>query len=310
MNQTKRSIHSLASTFSIVAFDPVTKDLGVAVQSRYFSVGSVVPWAESGVGAVATQADVNVSYGPRGLQLLKKGLTVEEVIHRLTKDDKERDHRQLGIIASRGNAQAFTGKKCLDWAGSKVGENYAAQGNILAREEVVKNMGKRFESTKGGLAERLVAALEGGEEAGGDVRGRQSAALLVVRKGCGPAGYGDRYIELRVEDHQNPIGELKRLLGLHHAYTLIGQGEDELEKGDFKTALVTLKKAVSLNPKIDDAYIDLGIVNMKLGKKKESVDAFKEAFRLNPNMKTVVKQFPKAGFMEYSKEIFAELGIS
>ncbi len=310
MNQTKRSIHSLASTFSIVAFDPLTKDLGVAVQSRYFSVGSAVPWAESEVGAVATQADVNVSYGPRGLQLLKKGLTVEEVIHRLTEDDKEKEYRQLGVIDSRGNAQAFTGKKCLEWAGSKVGKNYAAQGNILVSEEVVKNMGKRFESTKGDLAERLVAALEGGEEAGGDARGRQSAAILVIRKGCGPAGYGDRYIDLRVEDHSNPIGELRRLLGLHRVYTLIGQGEDELEKGDFKTALATLKKAVSLNPKIDDTYIDLGIVNMKLCKKKEAVDAFKEAFRLNPNMKTVIKQFPKAGLMEYNKEIFAELGLS
>jgi len=300
----------MASTFSIVAFDPLTKDLGVAVQSRYFSVGPVVPWAESGVGAVATQADVNVSYGPRGLQLLKKGLTVEEVIHRLTKDDKERDQRQLGVIDSHGNTQAFTGKKCLDWAGGKVGKNYAAQGNILAREDVVKNMGRRFESTKGDLAERLVAALEGGEEAGGDARGRQSAALLVVRKGSGPAGYGDRYIELRVEDHQNPIAELKRLVSLHRVYTLIGQGEVELEKRDFKTALATLKKVVSLNPRIDDAHLDLGIVYVKLGKKKEAVNAFREAFRLNPKMKAVIKQFPKAGLMEYNKEIFAELGIS
>jgi uncharacterized Ntn-hydrolase superfamily protein len=273
-------------------------------------VGPVVPWAESGVGAVATQADVNVSYGPLGLQLLKKGLTVEEVIHRLTKDDKERARRQLGVIDSHGNAQAFTGKKCLDWAGSKVGKNYAAQGNILTREEVVKNMGKRFESTEGDLAERLVAALEGGEEGGGDARGRQSAALLVVRKGCGPAGYGDRYIDLRVEDHSNPIVELKRLVGLHRVYTLIGHGEEELEKKNFKTALEILKKAVSLNPEIDDAYLDLGIVNMKLGKRKEAVDAFREAFRLNPKMKGVIKQFPKAGFMEYSKEIFVELGIS
>ena len=310
MNQAKRLRHSLAATFSIVAFDPSTKDLGVAVQSRYFSVGSAVPWAESEVGAVATQSFVNVSYGPRGLQLLKKGLTVEEVIHRLTKDDKERDYRQLGIIDSHGNARAFTGKKCLEWTGSKIGKNYAAQGNILAGEEVVKNMGRKFESAKGDLAERLVAALEGGEEEGGDARGRQSAALLVVRKDSGPGGYEPKYIDLRVEDHSNPIAELKRLLNLHRVYSLIGQGEDELTKGDFKTALATLKKAVSLNPKIDDAHIDLGIVNMKLGKKKEAISAFKEAFLLNPNMKTVIKQFPKAGLMEPNKEIFAELGIS
>ena len=310
MNQAKRLRRFLASTFSIVAFDPSAKDLGVAVQSRYFSVGSAVPWAESGVGAVATQSCVNAPYGPRGLQLLKKGLTVEEVIHRLTKEDKERDYRQLGVIDSHGNAQAFTGKKCQEWAGSKVGKNFAAQGNILAGEDVVKNMGRRFESTKGDLAERLVAALEGGEEGGGDARGRQSAALLVVRRGSGPGGYGDRYIELRVEDHSNPIAELKRLLDLHHVYSLIGQGKDELMKGDFKTALATLKKAISLNQKIDDAHIDLGIVNMKLGEKKEAISAFKEAFRLNPNMKKVIKRFPKAGLMEPNKEIFKELGIS
>ena len=175
---------------------------------------------------------------------------------------------------------------------------------------MVKNMGRKFESAKGDLAERLVAALEGGEEEGGDARGRQSAALLVVRKDSGPGGYGPKYIDLRVEDHSNPIAELKRLLNLHRVYSLIGQGEDELTKGDLKTALATLKKAVSLNPKIDDAHIDLGIVNMKLGKKREAISAFKEAFRLNPNMKTVIKQFPKAGLMEPNKEIFAELGIS
>src|SRR4030067_3852605 len=141
MNQTKRSIHSLASTFSIVAFDPSTKDLGVAVQSRYFSVGSVVPWAEAEVGAVATQSFVNVSYGPHGLRLLKEGLTVDEVIGRLTQEDKEKEYRQLGIIDSEGNVNSFTGKKCLEWAGSKVGKNYAAQGKLLAGEEVIQNMG-------------------------------------------------------------------------------------------------------------------------------------------------------------------------
>jgi uncharacterized Ntn-hydrolase superfamily protein len=153
MNQIRRLRHPLVSTFSIVAFDPSTKDLGVAVQSRYFSVGSVVPWAEAEVGAVATQSFVNVSYGPHGLQLLKKGLTVDEVIDRLTKDDEAKEHRQLGIIDSKGNANAFTGKKCLEWAGSKIGRNYAAQGNILAGEEVVQSMGRNFEFTRGDLAE-------------------------------------------------------------------------------------------------------------------------------------------------------------
>jgi len=309
MNQIQRLRHLLVSTFSIVAFDPSTKDLGVAVQSRYFSVGSVVPWAEAEVGAVATQSYVNVSYGPCGLQLLKEGLTVDEVIDRLTKDDKEKEYRQFGIIDSKGNANAFTGKKCLKWAGSKIGKNFVAQGNILAGKRVIQNMGRKFESTKGDLAEQLVAALEGGEAAGGDARGRQSAALLVVRKNFGRAGYGDKYIDLRVEDHSDPIAELKRLLNLHRVYSLIDDSEDKLTKGDLKTALAALKQAVSLSPNIDDAHVDLGIVNLKLGKKKEAINAFRKALSLNPKMKKLIKQLPTAGFIKPNKEIFAELGI-
>ena len=309
MNEIQRLRHPLVSTFSIVAFDPSTKDLGVAVQSRYFSVGSVVPWAEADVGAVATQSFVNVSYGPRGLQLLKEGFTVDEVIARLTKDDEEKEYRQLGIIDSRGEAHAFTGQKCLEWAGSKVGENYAAQGNILAGKQVVQDMGREFESTKGDLAERLVAALKGGETAGGDARGRQSAALLVVRRNLGRGGYGDKYIDLRIEDHPNPIVELKRLLNLHRVYSLIDDGEDKLTKGDLKTALAALKKAVSLNPNIDDAQVDLGIVNLKLGKKNEAANAFDRALRLNPKMKTLIKQLPNVGLIKPDQELFAELGI-
>lgn len=192
-------IGSLSSTFSIVAFEPSTKDLGIAVQSRYFSVGPAVPWAEANVGAIATQSFANVSYGPRGLQLLKEGLSIHEVIEKLTQEDEGREYRQLGIIDANGSAEAYTGEKCLEWAGSKSGKHYSAQGNILAGEEVVESMGRRFETTTGDVADRLIAALEGGEEAGGDARGRQSAALLVVRKGKGRGGYGDWLIDLRVK---------------------------------------------------------------------------------------------------------------
>jgi len=309
MNTLELLRRHLVSTFSIVAFDLSSKELGVAVHSRYFSVGSVVPWAEAEVGAVATQSFVNVSYGPRGLQLLKEGLTVDEVIDRMTKDDEAKEYRQLGIIDSKGNANAFTGKKCLEWAGSKVGKNYAAQGNILAGEEVVKNMGRKFESSRGDLANRLVAALQGGDKAGGDARGRQSAALLVVKKGFGRAGYGERYIDLRVEDHPNPIEELKRLLKLHRVYSLIDESEDKLTKGDFEAAILAVRKAIKLNPNVDDAHIDLGILSLKLGKKKEAVGAFREALRLNLKMKKLIRQLPNVGLMEPDEEIFAELGI-
>jgi len=298
------------STFSIVAFDSSTKDFGVAVHSRYFSVGSVVPWAEAGVGAIATQSFVNVSYGPRGLQLLMEGLTVDEVVERLTSQDEGRDYRQLGVVDSKGCVAVFTGKGCLKWAGSRVGENYATLGNILAGEDVVNSMGERFELAKDDLAGKLVAALEGGEEAGGDIRGRQSASLLVVRKDGGRGGYGDRYIDLRVEDHPSPVGELKRLLSLSRVYRLIDEGEDKITMGDLKKALFTIKRAISLNPNIDDARIDLAIIYLKLKRREEAVKAFKEALRINPKMKRLIKQLPDAGLMERDEGLFAELQIT
>jgi len=277
----------------MVAFDPKTRNLGVAVQSRYFSVGTAVPWAQANVGAVATQSFVNISYGPRGLKLLKKGLTVNEVIEKLTSKDKSRDYRQLGIIDGKGNPAAYTGAKCLHWAGSKIGKNYTAQGNILASEQVVQNMGKKFETTKGDLADRLVAALEGGQEAGGDARGRQSAALLVVGERKSKAGYGDRLIDLRVEDHPEPIAELKRLLRLHRVYSLIDEAEKIFTQGNHKKAIATIKKAIELNPNSDDAYVDLGMTYTKMGKTQEGRKAFNKATSLNPNMKTVISQLIK-----------------
>lgn len=300
-------LNCLATTFSIVAFDPSTRDLGIAVHSRYFSVGSVVPWAEAGVGAVATQSFVNVSYGPRGLQLLREGLTVNEVIERLTIQDEARDYRQVGIVDSKGNVAVFTGKKCLKWAGSKTGKNYVALGNILAGEKVVNNMSKGFESMNGDLAGKLIAALEGGDEAGGDIRGRQSASLLVVRKDGGRGGYGDRYIDLRVEDHLNPIIELRRLLNLSRVYYLIDESEDKLTVGELETALAIIKKAISLNHNIDEAYVDLALISLKLKRKEEAVKALKEAVRINPKLKQLIKQLPDIGLMEPDEELFAKI---
>ncbi|MHC4663279.1 MAG: DUF1028 domain-containing protein [Planctomycetota bacterium] len=202
------------ATFSIVGFDPVTGDLGVAVQSKFFGVGAVVPWAKAGVGAIATQAAGNTTYGPKGLDLLAAGNSAEFVVKKLTGADPGRDYRQLGIVDAKGNAFSFTGEKANDWKGHVVGKNYCCQGNILTGEEVVKAMGNAFENTEGKLPDRLVAALRAGQEAGGDSRGRQSAALLVVRKDGGYAGFNDRWIDIRVDDHKTPIEELARLLEL------------------------------------------------------------------------------------------------
>ena len=210
------------ATFSIVAFDPATGELGVAVQSKFFSAGSVVPWAKAGVGAVATQSWANIKYGPDGLALLAKGKSPAEVVEALTKPDARRDFRQLGIVDAKGRAASFTGKRCMDWAGHVTGKHFAAQGNILASEAVVKEMSAAFEKArktpKTELADWLVAALEAAQAAGGDKRGRQSAALLVVREKGGYSGANDRYIDLRVADHKTPIQELGRLLKLHKSF--------------------------------------------------------------------------------------------
>ena len=206
------------STFSIVGYDPKNGDLGVAVQSKFFAVGAVVPWAETGVGAIATQSWANTTYGPRGLQLLKIGLTAQQTLDHLIKDDTGRRTRQVGIVDANGKVANYTGEECHDWAGAVSGKNYTAQGNILAGEDVVKAMGKAYEETEGELADKLMAALFAGQEKGGDKRGQQSAALLVVRKNGGYGGFNDRYIDLRVDDAEKPIDELQRLLEIHKKF--------------------------------------------------------------------------------------------
>lgn len=205
----------VVATFSIVARDPVTGDLGVAVQSKFLGVGSVVPWAKANVGAIATQAFANTTYGPRGLDMLAEGKSPEEVVAALTKADAGRANRQMGIVDGSGRAASFTGVKTLKWSGHVTGEGFACQGNILTGEEVVKAMAKAYTESKEPFPERLVAALSAGQAAGGDSRGRQSASILVVREMGGYAGFNDRYIDLRVEDHERPIEELGRILALH-----------------------------------------------------------------------------------------------
>jgi uncharacterized Ntn-hydrolase superfamily protein len=204
----------IVATFSIVARDPQTGDLGVAVQSRFFGVGAVVPYAEADVGAIATQALAEPTYGPDGLALLDHGASAEEALRALTEADTGRERRQLGLVDARGRAAAFTGGGTMAWAGHVVGDGYCCQGNILAGEAVVHQMARAYEATQGDFPERLVAALAAGQAAGGDKRGRQSAALLVVRREGGYRGRNDRWIDVRVDDHPKPIEELGRLLAL------------------------------------------------------------------------------------------------
>lgn len=205
-------------TFSIVARDTRAGELGIAVQSKFLAVGAVVPWARAGVGAIATQSWANTSYGPRGLELLAGGLSAEETLAQLLSPDEGRANRQVGVVSINGSPATYTGDQCFPWAGGRVGADYACQGNILVGEDTVLAMAHTFEQTGGRLCDRLLAALAAGQAAGGDSRGQQSAALLVVRERGGYGGFNDRFIDLRVDDHPQPIEELQRILQLHKLY--------------------------------------------------------------------------------------------
>jgi uncharacterized Ntn-hydrolase superfamily protein len=230
-------------TFSIVGYDPQEKEWGIAVQSKFLGVGAVVPFAKAGVGAVATQSYANTAYGPQALELMAQGKTAEEVMELITKDDKDKEMRQVGIIDSEGNAATFTGTYCYDWAGGVTGKHFAAQGNILVDEKTVQAMAETFKATEGSLAHRLLMALDAGQQAGGDSRGQQSAALLVVKEKGGYGGYNDRYIDLRVDDHPEPIKELIRIYGLQQLYFAPSKPENVVTiEGDLKAEVVSQLK--------------------------------------------------------------------
>src|SRR5689334_16141879 len=207
----------LVATYSIAACDLNAGQWGVATQSKFLGVGSVVPWAQPGVGAIATQSYANPRYGPDGLALLRDGLSAEEVVKRLTAADEDREHRQLGVVDRDGRGATFTGGECMDWAGGRTGECYAAQGNILVSKDTVDAMAETFEASSGPLAERLLACLDAAQAAGGDRRGQQSAALLLVERDGGYAGLSDEVVNLRVDEHPRPLDELRRIYGMHQA---------------------------------------------------------------------------------------------
>ncbi|GAE25442.1 hypothetical protein JCM9140_1438 [Halalkalibacter wakoensis JCM 9140] len=232
--------NDLIHTFSIVGFDPETGELGVAVASKFLGVGAIVPWARAGAGAVATQSWANKEYGQKGLELLEQGKSAEEVIQHLTQADEGIDLRQVGIVSARGDSATFTGRECYQWAGGLSGPHFACQGNILVDEKTVKVMADTFTTMEGSLAERLLEALYQGQEAGGDSRGKQSACLLVVKEGAGYGGTDDQYIDLRVDDHQEPIVELKRLFDLHQLYFNKPNPEDMINiEGGVRDRLIT-----------------------------------------------------------------------
>lgn len=219
----------LVSTFSIAAFDPATQESGVAVASKFLAVGSVVPWAKAKVGAVATQALANITYGPRGLGLLSSGKSAQETVDELVGSDDGAEHRQVGVVDAQGKAATYTGESCFEWAGGTTGDHFAIQGNILTGPEVVDETKAAYLSAEGAFADRLLSALLAGDRAGGDSRGRQSASILIVREAGGYLGMTDKTVDLRVDDHPDPIPELQRLRMLHRLYLEPPMPEDGLE---------------------------------------------------------------------------------
>lgn len=273
------------ATFSIVGFDPETGELGVAVASRFFTVGNVVPWARAGVGAVATQAYCNTTFGWRGLDLMEQGMSPEEIKAMFIRTDDGIDRRQFGIIDASGNSVTFTGEGCSAWAGGRAGPNYAVQGNILAGEAVVIAMEKAFLETRGTLAERLYAALLAGEANGGDSRGKQSAALLVVKENSGYGGYTDRAIDIRVDDHPEPFKELGRILNIAQMNYLWNVAWTYFSEGDFAEALEPMEKTAQLAPEYAEVLYDLAVIRLANDDKAGALEALEKSLRLNPKLK-------------------------
>ncbi len=290
-------------TYSIVARDAKTGELGVAVQSHWFSVGPIVPWAEAGVGAVATQSFVDPSYGPKGLELMRKGAAAADALAQLVKADAGEAVRQVAMVDAKGRVAVHTGAKCIESCGHRTGDGWSVQANMMLNDKVVPAMAKAAEEAKGDLAERLVAALEAAQAAGGDIRGRQSAALLVVQGAASGKSWEDTVVTLRVEDHAEPLVELRRLLTVHRAYKHMNAGDLALEKGDLKGALEEYGAASKLAPDNVEVVYWAAVTLATNGKLDEARPMFKRVFEKDPNWRELTRRLKKPGIIVDEKLI-------
>lgn len=284
-------------TYSIVACDPATGELGVAVQSHWFSVGPIVPWAEAGVGAVATQSFVEPSYGPLGLELMRAGKTAPEALKALLAADEHTDVRQVAMIDARCNVDAWTGGKAIQAAGHRVGKNYSVQANLM-RGNVWDPMAQAFERAEGDLAARLLAALEAAERAGGDIRGKQSAALLVVSGKPTGQPWADRLFDLRVEDHPEPVAEMKRLVHLARAYRHMNVGDEAVTRGDIPAATREYATAQAMVPDSatnGEMVFWHAVTLANAGRVEDALPLFRRAFAVDDSWRELVRRLPAAG---------------
>ena len=284
-------------TFSIVARDPETGEIGVAVQSHYFSVGSVVPWAEAGVGAVATQSFVEVSYGPLGLELMKAGKTAPQALQSLLAGDEARDVRQVAMIDAQGHVAAHTGKKCIADAGQITGTNYSVQANLMANPRVWPAMSQAFESAKGPLAERMLAALDAAQQAGGDIRGEQSAAMLIVSGTRTGVWWKDRLLDLRVEDNPHPLKELRRLLQIHEAYRHEDKGDGYVADKNLPAALKEYETAAQMAPDNDEVLFWYAVGAYTGGDEKHALELFRKVFQKDRRWMELLDRLPASDLL-------------
>jgi uncharacterized Ntn-hydrolase superfamily protein len=292
----------LAHTYSIVARDPVTGEMAVGVQSHWFSVGTVVSWGESGVGVVATQSFVNKSFGPRGLALLKSGLTARHARNILLATDAGKDVRQVSIIDAQGNIATHTGAKCIDVASQLKGKNFSAQSNMMLKPGVPEAMKKAFEAnTKLPLAERVLAALQAAEKAGGDIRGSQSAAIIVVGGKPTQETWNDKLIDIRVDDHARPLDELTRLLKTYRAYEHMNNGDLAVEKGDMKKAMEEYMAAEKMFPQNLEMQFWHAITLANNKDVAGAVKMLKPIYARDPNWRELARRLPKVGLLNVSE---------
>lgn len=293
----------LAHTYSIVARDPETGEMGVAVQTHWFNVGSRVSWAEAGVGAIATQSFTNASFGPRGLELLKLGKTAQEVVDDLIESDDGRDFRQLGVVDKFGNSASYTGQKCIYAAGSINEENFSVQANLMLSEKVWSSMAQAFNNTNGTLAERMMAALEAAQKEGGDIRGKQSAAMIVVKGNSSGNIWEDEILNLKIADHSNPIKEMRRLLNVHNAYVHMNKGDLAIEKNDFDAAEKEYESAMKAYPENLEIKYWYAVALANAGKIQDSFPLFKDIFTKDKNWKTLTERLPASDLLNVSEEV-------
>jgi uncharacterized Ntn-hydrolase superfamily protein len=294
-------------TYSIVARDPDTGQLGVAVQSHWFSVGSLVAWAEAGVGAVATQSFIEVRYGVAGLELMRTGLSAQRTLDALRLADPNPEVRQVAMIDAQGNIGAFTGKHCIPYAGDLQGENFSVQANLMINEGVPQAMAEAFRKARGSLAERMLAALDAAQAAGGDIRGMQSAALLVVRGKSTGRPWEDRLVDLQVEDSPAPLKELRRLLTVHTAYRLMNLGDQSLEQQDTDGALAQYGSAEQLVPDNLEMKFWHAVSLANAGRLKEALPLFGTVFRQDDHWRTLVPRLATAGLLTVDAAALARI---